>query len=113
MKSYTLEEAKKLFANSGLTLLAETYKSVDKNMECIDKDGYKYYRSLRTILDKRNKSVENKHIFTIKNKFAWDNINHYMNQAIFNGTKLLSQKTVIQNYYFCVVNVGKLIGKDF
>lgn len=117
MKSYTLEEAKKLFANSGLTLLAETYKSVDKNMECIDKDGYKYYRSLRTILDKRNKSVEIKHIFSIKNKFAWDNINHYMNQAIFNGTKLLSQKTDYQDsdskLLFLCGECGKTYWKRF
>lgn len=93
MKAYTIEEAKEFFEVRGLVLLETEYKGIFTNMECEDKNGYKFYRSLKTVIDGKCFSENAPHIFSSKNKFVWYNINHYMELEVTNGTKLVSNES--------------------
>lgn len=90
MKRYDYEVVERMFSEIGLTLLEDNYKSVDQKMLCEDKDGYRYIRTLRTVMDKRDKTVSAPHVFSSKNPMAWYNIQHYVDKFVDNGTKLAS-----------------------
>lgn len=92
MKRIDFKEVKKQFEQAGYILLDEDYKSVDKPLTCKDLDGYLYYRTFRS-LRKMNKNIANyKHRFSIKNKYYWENIQHFMDINVDNGTILLTTK---------------------
>ena len=93
MERKTLEYAREKFAERGLTLLTTEYKSVDTPMDCVDSDGYHYFRTLRTAEKVMARTQNNfQHRFSLKNKFFWENIQHYMETQVNTGTILLTKK---------------------
>lgn len=117
MQRYKYEDARRMFLESGLILLENDYKSVDQKMLCEDMDGYRYIRTLRTVIDKRDKTVMNPHIFSSKNPMAWYNIRHYMDVNVGNGTKLASDESDYVNsdskLLFICGKCGKTYRKRF
>lgn len=98
MQRKTIDYVKKCFMDMGLTLLEDTYKSVDTPMKCCDKNGYLFYRTLRTVEDMKQKGEANyKHKFSIKNIYCWDNIQHFMETEVDTGTILLTSKEDFRN----------------
>ena len=92
MKRRDFEEVRKIFVNAGLTLLDDVYKSVDAPMKCADENGYLFSRSLRTVEDNYGKNKKYQHYFSLKNKYYWENMLHYIETNVAIGTKLISHK---------------------
>lgn len=92
MKRKSIEYVIQTFKKAGLELIDLDYKSVDSPLKCIDNEGYLYYRSLRTVEDNLYKKNLYNHKFSIKNKFFWENILHYMSINVNTGTILLTKK---------------------
>lgn len=92
MKRRDFKEVRKIFVNAGLTLLDDVYKSVDAPMKCVDENGYLFSRSLRTVEDNCGKSKKYQHYFSLKNKYYWENMLHYIETNVTTGTKLISHK---------------------
>lgn len=98
MKKVTIEEIQELFDNFGLTVLNLESHGVNYKYDCIDEYGYKYHRSAhsaRATLKKGRKN--NGHIFSTKNPYFYDNMLHYININVNNGTILLTKKEDIKN----------------
>lgn len=113
MKAYTIEEAKEIFEARGLTLLETEYKDIFTSMECENEKGYKFYRSLKTVVDGKCFSENASHLFSRKNKFAWYNINHYMELEVSNGTKLISVESDYVNSDVKLSFICGSCGKEF
>lgn len=114
MQRINLDIVKQIFKDNGLILLENQYVSVDTPMVCKDIDGYLFFRSLRTVRHDALISKQNfKHRFSKRNKFYWENILHYMEQNVNNGTVLLSNKEdYINNETKLIFKCGEC-GKHF
>ena len=85
------EVIKKIYEDRGLTLLEDKAKGITARYKCTDNQGFLYYYEAR-YLQKNNQIVSGTHMFSSKNPFSWDNVVHYMEIMVHNGTKLLSTK---------------------
>ena len=92
MEKLSYEQAYKEFAEQNLTLLETTYKNVDVPMRCANQDGYLFFRSLRTVRHMGKNKTNNNQLFSLKNKYCWDNVLHYMEKEVSTGTTLLSSQ---------------------
>ena len=98
MKKINIEEVKKIFEQAGLFLSNDNYKSIDTKMDCYDKAGYKFCRSLRSVKHQLKCNKTNVvHIFSNKNPYFYDNMLKYIESNIKNGTVLLTQKKDIKS----------------
>jgi very-short-patch-repair endonuclease len=87
----------KEFAEAGYYITEGEYTSVDKPLTCIDLEGYLYYKTLRTVRQQQKNGRAYQHKFSIKNKYYWENIQHFMNTKVDSGTILLTQKDEFKN----------------
>lgn len=97
-KKFTIEQVKEIFEQFDLTVLEAEAKGIDYKYKCIDKEGYLYSRSVHSaqaVLKKGRKN--NGHIFSTKNPYFYDNMLHYIENNVTNGTILLSKKEDIKN----------------
>lgn len=86
MRKNTYEEVYKEFQAKGFELLDKEYSNTGKRMKCVDKDGYLFSISL----DNLRIPTTYVHIFNTNNPYCFDNIKHYMEKEVVNGTLLLS-----------------------
>lgn len=97
-KKFTIEQVKEIFEQFELTVLEDEAKGIDYRYKCMDKEGYLYSRSVHSaqaILKRGRKN--NGHIFSTKNPYFYENMIHYMDNNVTNGTVLLSKKEEIKN----------------
>ena len=92
----SIEDIKKIYENNGLKLLESTSRGICKNYKCCDDEGYLYYYGARN-LQKQSASNNKLHRFSSKNPFAWENVLHFMEQNVHNGTILVSTSSDWQN----------------
>lgn len=92
----SIEDIKKIYENNGLKLLESTSRGICKNYKCCDDEGYLYYYGARN-LQKQGASNNKLHRFSSKNPFAWENVLHFMEQNVHNGTILVSTSSDWQN----------------
>ena len=88
---------KKEFLEAGYQIIDGSYTSVDKPLTCVDTNGYLYYKTLRTIRQQQNNGRLYQHRFSIKNKYYWENIQHFMKNYVDTGTILLTKKEEFKN----------------
>lgn len=94
----TIEEIRNVFSKFGLIVLDTESKGIEHKYTCVDKEGYKYSRSASSAkATLRNGRKNNGHIFSTKNPYFYDNMLHYIELNIKNGTILLSKKEEIKN----------------
>lgn len=97
-KKFTIEQVQDIFNNFGLQVLETESKGIDYKYKCIDKDGYLYSRSAHSAQATLKKGRKNNgHIFSTKNPYFYDNMIHYIDKYVKNGTILLTPKDRIKN----------------
>lgn len=97
-RKLTIEQITEIFDKFGLEILDDKSSGIDHKYTLRDKDGYLYSRSPHSAQAslKRNKT-NNGHIFSTKNPFFYDNMLHYIENNVKNGTTLLTKKEEIDN----------------
>jgi len=93
MRKNTYEEVYKEFESKGFELLDKEYFNTAKRMKCVDKNGYLFSISL----DNLRIPSTYIHIFNTNNPYCFDNILHYMDVEVTNGTTLLSTEYTGRN----------------
>lgn len=88
---------KKEFEKAGYRIIDGKYTSIDKPLTCTDANGYLYYKTLRTIRQQQNNGRLYQHKFSTKNKYYWENIQHFMSTYVDTGTVLLTKKEEFNN----------------
>ena len=97
-KKFTIEQVREVFEKFGLEVLESEAKGIDYKYKCIDKDGYLYSRSTHSAQATLKKGRKNNgHIFSTKNPYFYENMIHYIENNVTNGTVLLSKKEEIKN----------------
>lgn len=97
-KKFTIEQVKEIFEQFELTVLEDEAKGIDYRYKCMDKEGYLYSRSVHSAQATLKRGRKNNgHIFSIKNPYFYENMIHYMDNSVTNGTVLLSKKEEIKN----------------
>ena len=97
-KKFTIKQVKEVFEKFGLAVLESEAKGIDYKYKCIDKNGYLYSRSVHSAQATLKKGrTNNGHIFSTKNPYFYDNMLHYIQDIINNGTLLLTPKDKIEN----------------
>lgn len=97
-KKFTIEQVKKIFEQFELTVLEDEAKGIDYRYKCMDKEGYLYSRSAHSAQATLKRGRKNNgHIFSTKNPYFYENMIHYMDNSVTNGTVLLSKKEEIKN----------------
>lgn len=97
-KKFTIEQVKEIFEQFELTVLEDEAKGIDYRYKCMDKEGYLYSRSAHSAQATLKRGRKNNgHIFSTKNPYFYENMIHYMDNSVTNGTVLLSKKEEIKN----------------
>lgn len=97
-KKFTIEQVKEIFEQFELTVLEDEAKGIDYRYKCMDKEGYLYSRSVHSAQATLKRGRKNNgHIFSTKNPYFYENMIHYMDNSVTNGTVLLSKKEEIKN----------------
>ena len=97
-KKFTIEQVKEIFEQFELTVLEDEAKGIDYRYKCMDKEGYLYSRSAHSAQATLKRGRKNNgHIFSTKNPYFYENMIHYMDKSVTNGTVLLSKKEEIKN----------------
>lgn len=97
-KKFTIEQVKEIFEQFELIVLEDEAKGIDYRYKCMDKEGYLYSRSVHSAQATLKKGRKNNgHIFSTKNPYFYENMIHYMDNSVTNGTVLLSKKEEIKN----------------
>lgn len=97
-KKLAIEEIQEIFKQFGLIVLDSESKGIGHKYNCVDKEGYKYSRSVSSAKATLRKGRKNNgHIFSTKNPYFYDNMLHYIENKIKSGTVLLSKKEEIKN----------------
>lgn len=97
-KKFTIEQVKEIFEQFELTVLEDEAKGIDYRYKCMDKEGYLYSRSVHSAQATLKRGRKNNgHIFSTKNPYFYENMIHYMDNNVTNGTVLLSKKEEIKN----------------
>lgn len=97
-KKFTIEQVKEIFEQFELTVLEDEAKGIDYRYKCMDKEGYLYSRSTHSAQATLKRGRKNNgHIFSTKNPYFYENMIHYMDNSVTNGTVLLSKKEEIKN----------------
>ena len=76
MKKIDKQEIVNLYSKYGLTLLEE-YKTIDDNLDCVDKSGYKYSISPYNLRNRKSLNIFSG-AFNNKNPYKLENIKHYV-----------------------------------
>ena len=84
--------AKQEFIEAGYQIVEGKYTNIDNPLTCVDTNGYLYYKTLRTIKQQQRNGRAYQHKFSTKNKYYWENIQHFMSVSVNTGTKLLATK---------------------
>ena len=97
-KKFTIEQVKEIFEQFELIVLEDEAKGIDYRYKCMDKEGYLYSRSVHSAQATLKRGRKNNgHIFSTKNPYFYENMIHYMDNSVTNGTVLLSKKEEIKN----------------
>lgn len=97
-KKFTIEQVKEIFEQFELIVLEDEAKGIDYRYKCMDKEGYLYSRSAHSAQATLKRGRKNNgHIFSTKNPYFYENMIHYMDNNVTNGTVLLSKKEEIKN----------------
>lgn len=97
MKKIDENIARKEFAQAGYQIIEGKYENIDTPLMCMDSDGYLYYKTLRTIRQQQKNGSSYKHRFSTRNKYYWENIQHFMNINVDTKTILLTTKEEFKN----------------
>lgn len=95
----SFEETCDYFIQAGLEILdIKEAKGIDYKYKCKNKQGYLFSRSLRSVMRQiKNNKTDNIHLFSNKNPYFYENMLHYINVFVNNGTILLTLEKEIKN----------------
>lgn len=95
-KKISYDEIKQIYEANGLTLLETETKGITYRYKGQDADGYLYYYGAKHLKEHKLRDCF-VHRYTKENPFYWENIQHYMEKNVYNGTKILSRKDEYKN----------------
>ena len=81
------EEIKSIYEKFGLKMLNE-YKGMEKKNIFVDNEGYKYSIELQYLNKRKNLNMSTGR-YSNKNEYKVENIKHYMDVNVKNGTKII------------------------
>ena len=97
-RKITITEVKKIFSDFNLSVLDIESHGVDYKYTCQDEFGYLYSRSVHSLQRSKIYGKYNfNHVFSTKNKYFYENMQHYMKNNVRSNTILLTQKENIQS----------------
>lgn len=107
-----IEDIKKIYEDNGLVLLETATKGITKNYKCRNSEGYLFNYGAKHLKD-HSISNHGPHVFSSKNPYSWDNVLHFMESRVDNGTALISTKLDWKNRDSVLVFKCGICGKEF